>query len=167
MMADLERKLAAAFEQIHQQRMLGLPILHPGLRVAVVGGRDWQGEWLGILLTPWCMNLVLIPGPDSEHRPGPVGRKQRIDLPAGQFELIASEEAGIGPFAACSLFSPMHDFADQANALATAESIMLELFESQGVQHPARPSGNPSVESGSGISRRDLLRGRISGRGSG
>ncbi len=131
-MLDLERKLTAAFEQIHHQRMRGLPILHPGLRVAVVGGRRWQGDWLGILLTPWCMNLVLIPGPDSAQQLGSIGSTGCIDLPAGRFELIASEEAGVGAFAACSLFSPMQDFPDQASALATAEAIMVELFDPQG-----------------------------------
>jgi [NiFe] hydrogenase assembly HybE family chaperone len=181
--ADIEQRLQEAFERIHQQRMLGLPILHPGLRVAVVGGRrllsDSQADWLGILLTPWCMNLVLIPGPESTRQLGSVGSTRCVDLPAGRFELITSEEASVGRFAACSLFSPMHDFADQASALAMAEAIMTELFEPQGpvraggVGQPVeqhRPQRIPPLEGSdtprlrSTVSRRDLLCGRICGR---
>jgi [NiFe] hydrogenase assembly HybE family chaperone len=169
---ELEQRLASAFDQIHQERMRGLPILHPGLRVAVVGGRRWQGDWLGILLTPWCMNLLLIPGPDAVQQPGPIGSTSCIDLPAGRFELIASEEAGVGRFAACSLFSPMQDFADQSSALGTAELIMTELFDPQGPAARQRPElsaqslAKPPVhqqqlEPRPSISRRDLLRGRL------
>lgn len=162
-MVDLERRLADAFERIHRERMLGLPILHPGLCVAVVGGRCWRGDWIGVLLTPWCMNLVLIPDANSRDRPVAVGSTQCIELPAGRFELIANEEAGVGPFGACSLFSPMHDFADQAGALATAEAIMTQLFEPQGpvgdrsAEHAAEPPAQPRAA----ISRRDLLSGRL------
>jgi [NiFe] hydrogenase assembly HybE family chaperone len=131
-MVDLERRLGAAFEDIHQQRMRSLPILHPGLRVAVVGGRCWKGDWIGVLITPWSMNLVMIPGRDSAHLPGAIGSTGVIDLPAGRFDLIASEEAGVGRFAACSLFSPMQEFPDQASALETAELIMTELFDPKG-----------------------------------
>jgi [NiFe] hydrogenase assembly HybE family chaperone len=156
-MARPECQLAAAFEQIHQQRMLGLPILNPALRVAVIGGRRWQDDWLGVLITPWCMNLVLLPGPASVRRPGPVGSTLCIRLPAGTFELIASHEPDIGPFAACSLFSPMQGFADQPSAVAVAETVIAGLFEPQQTDMPS------ARENWSGISRRDLLRGKLRG----
>jgi [NiFe] hydrogenase assembly HybE family chaperone len=150
-------RLTAVFERIHRERMAGLPILHPALSVAVVGAREWRGAWAGVLITPWCMNLVLIPAPGSGFVPGPTGSKQVLELPAGAFELIASEEPDIGPFAACSLFSPMQQFADQAAALATAEAVMQQLFE------PDPPPAAPQPAAAPGISRRDLLRGTLSG----
>lgn len=151
-------QLVTGFERVQRERMAGLPILHPGLSVTVVGAREWQQDWLGMLLTPWCMNLVRIPGPGSGFLPGSVGSKQIVGFPAGEFEFIASEEEGIGAFAACSMFSPMQGFADQAAALATAEAVMAALFEpaassvAASQAEPARPN----------ISRRDLLRGRVS-----
>ncbi|WP_200344817.1 [NiFe]-hydrogenase assembly chaperone HybE [Halochromatium glycolicum] len=156
-MASPECQLAAVFEQIHQQRMLGLPILNPALRVAVIGGRRWQDDWVGVLITPWCMNLVLLPGSGSARRPGAVGSTLCIRLPAGTFELIASYEPDIGSFAACSLFSPMQGFADQPSAVAVAETVIAGLFEPQ-------PAGaRPASENRPGISRRDLLRGKLRG----
>lgn len=150
------RRLCAIFERIRRQRMTGLPILHPGLSVAVIGARQWGSDWTGVLVTPWCMNLVLIPGSGSDTGRGPIGSKQVRALPAGDFEFIASEEIGIGPFAACSLFSPMQVFADQAAAIATAESVIRELFQPRpDSARDARPEGERDL----GLSRRSLLLG--------
>ena len=163
--ATVANALTAAFERVHHKRMAGLPILHPCLSVAVIGARQWRQDWLGMLLTPWCMNLVIVPGSASTFVAGPVGSKQLIEFPAGTFEFIASDEAGIGAFAACSMFSPMQTFADQAAAVATAEAIMVALFEPE----PDGAQGGSQVDvaaasNGAGISRRDLLRGRVSRR---
>jgi [NiFe] hydrogenase assembly HybE family chaperone len=151
--AAVSGQVAAVFERIHRERMAGLPILHPDLRVAVVGARAWQRDWLGVLVAPWCMNLVLVPGPGSAHAPGPFGSKLQLDLPAGRFEFLSSEEDGLGRFAACSLVSPMHEFADQAGAVAMAEEIVTALFEPEAPAAPAAPAQDR------GVSRRDLLRG--------
>ena len=163
--ATLANALTAAFERVHHERMAGLPILHPRLSVAVIGARQWRQDWLGMLLTPWCMNLVIVPGSASTFVAGPVGSKQLIEFPVGAFEFIASDEAHIGAFAACSMFSPMQTFADQAAAVATAEAIMVALFEPEpgGAQGGSR-GDVAATSSGAGISRRDLLRGRVSRR---
>jgi len=144
--------VADTFRRIHRERMAGLPIVHPGLSVAVVGGQTWDGDWLGVLVTAWCLNLVLVPGPGSAREPGPFGSKLELDLPAGRFEFLSSEEDGLGRFAACSLVSPMHQFPDQATAIATAEEIMTALFRPEGAAAAEPPQG-PA------LSRRDLLRG--------
>jgi [NiFe] hydrogenase assembly HybE family chaperone len=159
--AKIANTLIEAFQRVHREHMAGLPILHPGLSVAVIGARDWHGDWVGMLLTPWCMNLVLVPGAGSAFVPGTVGYKQVVAFPAGGFEFISSEEEGIGAFAACSMFSPMQAFVDQAAAVSTAEAIMVALFEPE----PSAEKGAVgAVSDGTGISRRDLLRGRVSRR---
>ena len=159
--------LAAAFERIHRERMAGLPILHPALEVAVVGGRAWRGHWLGVLVTPWCMNLVLIPAAGSALAQDPHGTKRLLDFPAGRFELVASPVDDLGTIATCSLFSPMQAFADQATAEATAAAVITSLFEpdpdaaASGAPDAdgALAAGPPEPPSGPGVSRRDLLRG--------
>lgn len=151
---DIAQRLTSTFQRVHDERMRGLPILNPSLRVQVVGACSFEGDWIGVLVTPWCMNLVLVPGPDSANRPGTVGVKQALRLPAGALEMIGSEEADIGPFGACSLYSPMGGFADQESAVETAERILAALLDPE----------PPSVEPGPsprrpGVSRRSLLRG--------
>jgi [NiFe] hydrogenase assembly HybE family chaperone len=153
------RCLTEVFARIERERMQGLPILHPDLSVEVVGARAWHGDWLGVLITPWCMNLILVPGPESRHVPGSTGTELTLSLPAGRFGFIASFEDDIGPFGACSLFSPMNDFLDQAGAVATARAVMSELLD------PAPPASEPAaVDAGPGISRRELLRGQFARR---
>ena len=167
--ATVANALTAVFERVHRERMAGLPILHPGLSVAVIGARQWRQDWLGMLLTPWCMNLVIVPGSESVFASGPIGTKQLIEFPAGAFEFIASDEAEIGAFAACSMFSPMQTFVDQAGAVATAEAVMVALFEPEPELRlesaAAVPGGEVSPEPVSrNLSRRDLLRGRLTRR---
>jgi [NiFe] hydrogenase assembly HybE family chaperone len=177
----VDADLAAAFARIHRERMAGLPILHPALAVRVVAGRDWQGHRVAVLVTPWCMNLVLVPAADSGLASAGPGTSPVLDFPAGRFEFVVSELDDFGPIAACSLFSPMQDFADQAAAEATATAVMQALFtpESAGgaAQEPAAAGGGGHAPAGSrrrnavpmptdqgqgqGISRRDLLRGSL------
>ncbi|MCU7925204.1 MAG: [NiFe]-hydrogenase assembly chaperone HybE [Candidatus Thiodiazotropha sp. (ex Dulcina madagascariensis)] len=52
-------------------------------------------------------------------------------LPAGPYEFILGEEAGIGRYQMCSLFSPVFEFADQATAVATAEAVMHALMSEE------------------------------------
>ncbi|NBC15329.1 MAG: [NiFe]-hydrogenase assembly chaperone HybE [Gammaproteobacteria bacterium] len=160
--AHTAERLAEAFRRIHRERMAGLPILHPHLEVAVVGGRRWQGHWLGVLVTPWCMNLVLVPAAGSALAQDAGGTTRLLDFPAGRFELTASDVDGVGAMATCSLFSPMHAFADQAAAEATALEVMTELFEPTApgaAPSPGAGSADAEVQRGGGVSRRDLLRG--------
>ena len=108
------------------------------------------------------MNLVVVPMPESATVIGSTGKKSWIPLPGGEIEFIASTEDGVGPFAACSLFSPMGDFHDQGTAIETAESIMSALFEpGEGGDgaHVANCSSSPERLPGKGVSRRDLLLG--------
>ena len=52
--------LEAAFARIEREQMAGVPILNPALRVQAVDFTRWQGQWLGALVTPWFLNLVLV-----------------------------------------------------------------------------------------------------------
>lgn len=122
---DPSALLEATFARIAAERMAGLPIVNPALAVAAVGFRPWQDYWLGVLVTPWFMNLVALPnGPDDV----PDLSRRLLDLPAGQYEFTAARETGIGLYLACPLISPMAQFASQADALAVAEAVMQEVF---------------------------------------
>ncbi len=130
--ALLRQQVCARYQQIEQQRMAGLPLLNPALAVACCGFElqlTLQQRPLGILITPWCMNLMLLPAAGECWDHWPVGAKQMIDLPSGYYEIIHGDDVILGRYAACSLFSPMFEFADQAAVLTTAESILTALFE--------------------------------------
>lgn len=131
--------LQQAYAGIALTRMAGLPLVHPRLTVATVDFRaDAQGDTaLGVLLTPWCMNLVRLPLREGMPMLA-VGERGARDIGSRRFDFIGAHEAGVGSFEACSLFSPMFEFADQAAALATAQQALNALRARQQPAQPAR-----------------------------
>ncbi|WP_019865803.1 [NiFe]-hydrogenase assembly chaperone HybE [Methylovulum miyakonense] len=138
--------LETAFNDILDARMGGLPIANTALSVQAIGFNRFNEDWLGVLLTPWCMNLLLLPGSDSTWCGQASGTSIERSFPYGTFEFTLGSETLLGMYAQCSLFSPMFQFADQAAALAAAQAAL------QGLLATPEPRG---------ISRRDLLRGTI------
>jgi len=126
----------AAELQLHflnvSEKMAELPIYNPELDVAVVGFRPYQQGELGVLVTPWCMNLILLPDPENTNYPEcTVGTKQMLALPSGQYEFIWGAAENIGSYLSCSLFSPMFEFDSHKTATETAEEVMKALFEDE------------------------------------
>ncbi len=123
----LATKFEAVFERILTTRMAGVPILNPALSVRMTGLRNWDGGFLGVLVTPWFINAVLVARDDNTAHPAS-GTKKLFPLPAGAFEFIASHEDDLGGFWMCSLFSPALEFGDQETAMAVAEASLDELM---------------------------------------
>lgn len=156
-------RLAAAFRAIHAQRMRGLPFVNERLAVEAVGFREWNGGWLGVLITPWSINLVLLPAdpPDARWQPLRQGATAAYEFPAGVFEFIGGHEETIGEFQSCSLFSPVLEFADQATARLAAETALAALFDGQNRVERTLDAPAPAPAP---VSKRDFLRGRWGGR---
>ena len=127
--------LEQVFAHIAATRMRDVPVQNHALRVQAVGfapQADADGEWLlGVLVTPWFMNLVYlpltVPGAGEAVAGGAVlgvGQKASRQIGNERFEFIGAHEDGLGAFACCSLFSPMFEFADHAAAVATACEVL-------------------------------------------
>jgi [NiFe] hydrogenase assembly HybE family chaperone len=155
---DPSPRLEAAFTRIWKTRMQGLPFLNPALRVEAVGLRQWQGEWLGVLVTPWFVNLVLMPG-EGEWTALPEGDERIVALPAGRFRFICGIDEELGEFHACSLFSPAQEFADHDTARAVAAAALEALFDA-GNDEKSRALETPPPAT---VSKRDFLRGKFAG----
>lgn len=144
-MIERVRALEALFERIAATRMQGVPMLHPGLKVEAVGfevepvppaapgGPTNPGTAaptvpaaIGVLVTPWFMNLVWLPL--AANAPAArVGETREHTVGRQRFPFIGAHEPGFGGFEACSLFSPMFEFEDHAAARATAQAVLAEL----------------------------------------
>ncbi len=132
-MADPEAivdRIEACFRSIRDTRMAGVPILNEALEVRLLGTRRWEDNWLAILITPWFMNLLLLPDGEDD-RPVAIGTKRLFRFPAGPFEFIRGDEPQTGPYWMCSLFSPVFEFADQETAEACAIAALESLFQSE------------------------------------
>lgn len=141
---QIRRALETAFNAILDARMQGLPVINPALSVQAIGFGHFNGDWVGILITPWFMNLLLLPGNGCTWHDVTPGNKIERRFPYGAFEFTVGTEGQVGQYALCSLFSPMFQFTSQADAVTAAQAAL------QGLLAVAPPRG---------ISRRDLLRG--------
>ncbi len=131
-------KLEEVFAHIAATRMTGVGLLNPALAVEAVGFRSWRGDWVGVLITPWFMNLICLPGPDAAWEAQSSGSKRDVELPAGSYEFLAADEDELGAYLTSSLFSPMFEFADMDGARAVAQAVLEELF-TPAVPQPAPP----------------------------
>ncbi|NTV09852.1 MAG: [NiFe]-hydrogenase assembly chaperone HybE [Zoogloea sp.] len=142
----------AVFSGIAATRMAGLPICNPALSVAAVDFVRWEGEWLGVLLTPWTISLMLLPGDGGQFRRIGVGEQQDWALPSGEYVFMGTEEPGLGHFQFCSLYSPPAQFASQDEALDFARAARAAALKFPQVPPAAIPAERP------GLSRRGFLR---------
>jgi [NiFe] hydrogenase assembly HybE family chaperone len=170
---EVAARLTSAFAEIASTRMAGMPFCNDALQVESVGFRSWEGRWLGVLITPWCMNLMLLPQDPTAWRHVRYGDSQGYPLPAGVFEFISAREPLVGDYQSCSLFSPVFEFGDQEGARLTALAALDALFAEEtraGVEGPGTPLGPiidvkaeaPAAERAA-VSKRDFLRGRWRG----
>ncbi len=122
-------KLEAAFREIHTAQMRGMPIVNDALAVKAVGFRRHDARWLGALVTPWFLNLVLLPGDGDDWSALIPGAKELIEFPSGRYEFVHANRKGVGAYKACSLFSPMFEFASMLQATETASAALVSLFD--------------------------------------
>lgn len=125
---DPSPRLTSAFEAI-AGRMVGLGFVNPELRVEAVDFQPWQGRWLGVMVTPWCVNLMLLPQTADDWESLPQGKTARYRFPAGDYDFISAHDATIGEYQMCSLFSPALEFADHATARLVAQLARRALFD--------------------------------------
>ncbi len=126
-----------AFLRIQRERMADVPILNPALTVEAIDFQRWQGHWLGIVVTPWCMSMLLVPGSTENWVTTGENRRRFVKFPAGDFAFLGSDEEELGEFQSCSLFSPMGKFSTQLEATMTARASLIGLLTSAQPEQPA------------------------------
>lgn len=128
-MAIRVEALRAHYERIHADRMRGLPIVNPALRVDTIGFREHAGDMVGVLLTPWFMNLVVLPADDAAY----TQQGQLIDytLPSGVLELTTHRDDGIGGYLSAVLYRDVMAIPDMNCAQVLAKEVLQRLFDAQ------------------------------------
>lgn len=125
----LTERLVADFREVWHAKMRDLPMVNKLLHVEAVGFRMVEGRPLGVLISPWFMNLIQLPGDGEDWTRLSPGAKELISFPSGDYEFIHNARELIGGYKACSLFSPMGDFSSQMQAQEVARAVMLALFD--------------------------------------
>lgn len=122
-------QLQAVFSTIAATRMADVPICNPALSVEALGfRRRADGHWAGVTITPWAINLLCLPGSEEGWPPLAPGSKYTWQFPSGHYEFTVAEEAQLGCYHLCSLFSPALEFANHEQARLTALAAAHALF---------------------------------------
>jgi [NiFe] hydrogenase assembly HybE family chaperone len=140
--------LEAVFRHIAATRMAGVSILNPALDVEAVGFRLLRDDWVGVLVTPWFMSLICLPGPASAWEPRSSGSKQDVELPSGSYEFLTAHEDELGAYLTSSLFSPMFEFQNMEQARDVATAALAEMFapaQAEAAKPEAVPAPAPLV----------------------
>jgi len=126
--------LVDRYRDIYGERMQGLPIVNAELEVEAVGFCAFDEHQIGVLITPWFMNLVLLLGSDIGSRLKQ-GGKSTLRFPFGPVEFTTAQDEVLGPYLTAVLFSSVAEVPDQATAKAIAQQVMQELFNSTRNEH--------------------------------
>ncbi|RWT73494.1 hydrogenase-2 assembly chaperone [Aeromonas caviae] len=143
--------LVAQYERIAQQEMQVLPFYHASMPI-VAECVLFEGQWLGCVLTPWMLSVVVLPGPDQLWPVRSSSDRLALQLPCGNLTFMVGTLPETGQLLACSLMSPIdpHLGADEGRALVSSTlKMLLSLPVQQG-------------EGGVDLGRRRLFGGRKS-----
>jgi len=167
LLADPTTRLNTAYRAI-ATRMEGLPFVNPVVEVEAVGFAPWQSYWLGGMVTPWFINLMLLPRDPAAWTSLPQGKTQRHHFPAGDYDFIHSCNEDIGEYQMCSLLSPVLEFADHATARFVAEHARAALLDPANAPNAEQadsstegPLAHLREQAHAPMSKRDFLRGRF------
>ncbi len=124
----IAQQIEAAFERILCEKMQGIPIVNPAIRVEALGFQAYEGRVFGIIITPWLMNLVLLPATDEDWSGLQLGEKKWHQIGPRQYKFLANDIDGIGVCRTHSLYSPMREFRSHEQAQAAALRFLDELI---------------------------------------
>jgi len=129
----------ARFNTISAERMADLPVFNHALQVEAVDFQPWGPGWIGVLITPWFMNVILLPNDPEAWQTLVLGQKVTRKLPFGEQEFMVGEEEELGKYQFRSLHSPMFRFKSQESARKTATAALGRLMNTSEVEVQMTP----------------------------
>lgn len=163
-------RLEAMYRRIWRANMRDLPFVNLALSVEALGFRRWRlatasaskpngdahaqatdnrervsddllGDWVGAMITPWFINLLILPGGGDLWSDRPSGERCQLVFPIGPLEFIADDDASaeIPALQYCPLFAPPGQFASQAAARAGAMAALNAMF-GMPAEEPSTPA---------------------------
>ena len=123
--------IEALYQKVYQQQMQGLPICNDDIEVEAVGFHLWQDQWLGIMITPWFTNLLIL-RQQGQHWPEfklAKGNEKMLSFPAGEIKFTPRFEPELGSYLCCSLVSPMNECPSHQQAVLDAKNALRQLTQ--------------------------------------
>ena len=141
---DPSALLVRFYERVWREHMQDLPFVNPALQVEAIGFTRVEGDWVGAMITPWFLNLLLLPGGGKLWQDLPSGEQRSVDFPVGTLDFIADNNpdpaAPITAYQYCPLMHPVQHLADQETARQAALDAMAALMQPPPVPEEAAPA---------------------------
>ncbi len=146
--------LLDCFRQV-DATMRDLPVYNGKIAIEAIGFRPFgESALIGVMLTPWFMNLVLLPVVPEPMRMAEIGRPVEIELPGAKRIFMISGNEIVGLYRSHSLHSPVLTFTLPGQAQAEARRQLALLLTEPAHADTATQGG------AAGVDRRRLLFGR-------
>ncbi|MEZ5788156.1 MAG: [NiFe]-hydrogenase assembly chaperone HybE [Xanthobacteraceae bacterium] len=144
--------LVASFARIGEETMRGLPFYNENLVVEAIGFDRLGDDWLGALITPWFLHLMLISDQPSPYAEAANGKKRTVELPGGAVMFRCGGTDDFGLFHAHSVASPVNIYKTQEQARAAARLALARVYA------PLLEESASVSQGQTGVSRRTLFR---------
>ena len=141
------------------QQVAGSAAGNPELSVDIAGFRRYRGDWIGTVVTPWFIHLLLLPGGGELWRDLADGERLRVGFPAGDLDMLSehADDADVPRSFFCPILAPVTELAGQDAALTAAMDALAVLFDLPFAPLPSATAPRPPVD------RRGFFR-RLAGR---
>ncbi|BCG09403.1 hydrogenase-2 assembly chaperone [Buttiauxella agrestis] len=135
--------LEEAFQAVAQTQMRQLPFYRAHIPVRACGFQLFEHQWLGCMLTPWMLSLMVLPGPGQVWTMRTIGEKLALALPCGNVRFTVGEMDGCGQYLASSLMSPLQKQNAAETMIMLAEqtarmALSLPVVDSIQPENPGR-----------------------------
>lgn len=151
--------LEAHYRHLWVTRMRDMPFVNPALSVEAIGFRRHDGDWLGVVITPWFLNLFLIHGGGTLWGDIPAGERRYLNLPCGTLQFLADDDPDLGPYQYCPLIAPVSVLPDMATARQAALEALATVFAPPPEAAAEAPAQSPAAAADppKRVSRRGFL----------
>jgi len=179
---EISSQLESCFNHILTENMQGINILNHELEVEAVEFQHFDGRLLGMVITPWFVNLVMLPKDGDNWDQLNLGQKEKYAFPSQDLEMMVNEIDGFGYCRTYSLYSPCKDLPNQESARIAAAMFLRNLLdetkrvdptyseeqiarylekEDMVHQEELKKKFSEPIEIKKEVNRRDLLRGKV------
>ncbi len=152
-------EIVERFQKIGELNMKGLPVYNENLQVEAIGFHPYGDNYLGVLVTPWFMNVILLPRDKAPMDYSLVASPTDETLPAGTWQFMFGGDDVMGLYKSLSLHSPMFAFNTQELARIEAKRRLNSLMTPPNTITASATQQRAPENS----SRRAFLRGQVNG----
>lgn len=148
--------LVNRFTQIGHERLEGLPVYNANLQVEAIDFQPCEHGLVGALVTPWFINILLLPGNVRTWRQHELGTKHTFELATGEQQFVLGDDEVVGRYFFRSVVSPPHCYKQQADARHAAQLALQKLLVVEAEPETQAVEFDPGTHKPAG--RREFMR---------